>query len=487
MTHRLNMRRFLKAILPLFIIPAFTVAQETAAPAPAVTQSFVKEYLAYYDSIQNFRYYDQRGINVFESPKDKVTFQGLRVRFGAGFTQQFQGLKHENYLSGMATVPPAEVANKLYPLSTGFNTAQANLNMDVQLADGIRLHLVTYLSARHHNEAWVKGGYIQFDKLPFKGQFWDKLMDIVTVKVGHMEINYGDAHFRRSDGGQTLYNPFMENYIIDAFTTEIGGEVYARMGSLFGMIGLTNGEIKGDVKEITAPATDPVAKKSPAIYLKGGFDHNFSPKLRVRGTASYYGDKSSANNTLFWGDRTGSNYFLVMENAAATATAQAWSGRVNPLFSDRTQGFMLNGFMKFSGLELFGTYETGKGRQAAQLGTGSGSPEDRNFNQFAADVVYRFGPRENVFVGARYNTVSLDNIWNTGVKGNADPMKNQIISEVGIDRTAFAAGWFLTRNVLLKGEYVVQNYKDYDKSSVPKNQYGKGKFSGYVIEAIVGF
>ncbi|HEX5669777.1 MAG TPA: hypothetical protein VFX73_13285 [Chitinophagaceae bacterium] len=486
------MRRLLLAVLPLFIIPALTFAQETTAPAAdtltaAQTRNFMKEYLSYYDSIQNFRYYDQRGVNVFETPKDKVTFQGLRVRFGAGFTQQFQSLKHENYLSGVTTVPPAEVANKLYPLSTGFNTAQANLNMDVQLADGIRLHLVTYLSARHHNEAWVKGGYIQFDKLPFKGQFWDKLMDIVTVKVGHMEINYGDAHFRRSDGGQTLYNPFMENYIIDAFTTEIGGEVYARLGSLFGMVGLTNGEIKGDVKEITAPSTDPVAKKSPAIYLKGGFDHSFSPKLRVRGTASYYGDKSSANNTLFWGDRTGSNYFLVMENAAATATAQAWSGRVNPLFSDRTQGFMLNGFLKFSGLELFGTYETGKGRQAAQVGTGTGSPEDRNFNQFAADVVYRIGPKENLFVGARYNTVSLDNIWNTGVKGNADPMKNQIISEVGIDRTAFAAGWFLTKNVLLKGEYVIQNYKDYDNSSVPKNQYAKGKFSGYVIEAIVGF
>jgi hypothetical protein len=32
--------------------------------------------------------------------------------------------------------------NQLYKLSAGFNTAQANLNMDVQLADGIRLNLV---------------------------------------------------------------------------------------------------------------------------------------------------------------------------------------------------------------------------------------------------------------------------------------------------------------------------------------------------------
>ena len=45
------------------------------------------------------------------------------------------------------------------------------------------------------------------------------------MRVGHLEINYGDAHFRRSDNGNAMYNPFVGNYILDAFTTEIGGEV----------------------------------------------------------------------------------------------------------------------------------------------------------------------------------------------------------------------------------------------------------------------
>ena len=53
-------------------------------------------------------------------------------------------------------------------------------------------------------------------------------MQIVTVRVGHFEINYGDAHFRRSDNGNAIYNPFVGNYIMDAFTTEIGGEVYLK-------------------------------------------------------------------------------------------------------------------------------------------------------------------------------------------------------------------------------------------------------------------
>src|SRR5690606_40691350 len=56
----------------------------------------------------------------------------------------------------------------------------------------------------------------------------DRIFEYVTLKVGHMEINYGDAHFRRSDNGNAFYNPFIENHILDAFTTEIGGELYVR-------------------------------------------------------------------------------------------------------------------------------------------------------------------------------------------------------------------------------------------------------------------
>src|SRR4051812_45007046 len=200
-----------------------------------------------------FRPYDKSGINVFETSKapDSIAYDGLRVKFGAGFTQGFQSLKHEN-----TTAVNSDGVNKLYAITPGFNTSMANLFMDVQLADGIRLNLTTYLSTRHHNEAWVKGGYIQLDKLPFKGAFWDDLMKYTTIKIGHMEINYGDAHFRRSDAGQTIYNPFIENYILDEFATEIGGEVYLQRNGLFGMVGVSNGMIKGNVDSLVKTAQD---------------------------------------------------------------------------------------------------------------------------------------------------------------------------------------------------------------------------------------
>ncbi|GEO07167.1 hypothetical protein AAE02nite_48310 [Adhaeribacter aerolatus] len=42
------------------------------------------------------RSYDLKGINAFEEPKDTIIdFDGIKVKFGAGFTQSFQGLKHK--------------------------------------------------------------------------------------------------------------------------------------------------------------------------------------------------------------------------------------------------------------------------------------------------------------------------------------------------------------------------------------------------------
>ncbi|HLA64126.1 MAG TPA: hypothetical protein VK610_06840, partial [Rhodothermales bacterium] len=202
----------------------------------------------------NLRPPDRRGLNVFESPKsdaDRLTGGEPRLRLGAAFAQQFQALDHTNTAAEVlvAGTGGAQVnANQLMDIGPGFNNATANLTLDALLTDGIHVNLTTYLSARHHNEAWVKGGYLQVDALPFfHNATVDQLMQYVTLRLGHFEVNYGDAHFRRSDNGNALYNPFVGNYIMDAFTTEIGGDLLVRRAGVFGMVGVTSGEIKGDI------------------------------------------------------------------------------------------------------------------------------------------------------------------------------------------------------------------------------------------------
>jgi hypothetical protein len=92
--------------------------------------------------VQNYRPVDQRGINMFEAPKDDGTvYKGFALQWGASFTQQYQGLDHEN------TATPSVVngvnQNQLIDIGGGFNNANANLYLDAQLAKGIRVALTS--------------------------------------------------------------------------------------------------------------------------------------------------------------------------------------------------------------------------------------------------------------------------------------------------------------------------------------------------------
>jgi hypothetical protein len=428
-----------------------SVRTDTLVPASVKRASLLRRI-----EIQHIRPLDQRGLNVFETPKEAgVAFDGFKLSFGAAFTQQMQGLNHANAADSVPTSPTNSTnANRLMDIGTGFNNATANLYLNAQLAPGVRVALTTYLSSRRHNETWVKDGYILIDESPIDFVPLQALMQYVTLKIGHMEINYGDAHFRRTDNGNALYNPFVGNYILDAFTTEVGGEVYVRGGGLMAMGAITNGEIRGNT-------TQPGARK-PSFIGKLGVDRQLTSDLRVRLTGSAYRTESSINNTLYAGDRAGSRYYNVMENTQATESGQATSGLLNPGFRDEVTAYMVNPFVKFRRLELFGLIEQAEGRAANETA-------NRDWSQYALDAVYRFLPGEQAFVGARYNTVE------GRLAGQA--------GDVGADRTALAAGWFLTPNVLLKGEWVTQKYRDFPTTDIRRG----GKFDGFIVEGVVAF
>jgi hypothetical protein len=453
------------AAMMVSMTPAMLTAQEEA--------EIDKGGIASYGEPDFFRPYDKRGLHMFETTKDDMNkaYNGRKFSIGAGFSLQFQSLKHENPGALNNDYESAQ-ENALAKLAPGFSLPQANLYIDAQLADGIRLHLANYMASKHHNEFWVKGGYLQVDKIPFKGEIWDKINEVVTIKAGHMEINYGDAHFRRPDGGHTSYSPFIESNIMDAFATEIAAEVYAQKNGWIGMVGLSNGMIKGHTED-AKPTANGFDKRNPSVYLKGGWDKQLNEDLRLRFTGSLYHNAGTNGSglTLYAGDRTGSNYNLVMDQyfsggTAKAATALFRSGRFDPSLNGKLTSVMLNAFAKTSGFEFFGTAELANGRSNAATDT-----EDRAVNQYAAEGIYRFGDNENLFVGARYNIV------------NAEIFTGGALEDVKIDRFALGAGWFLTKNVLLKGEYVNQKYSDFPNIDYRHN----GKFNGVVFQAAIGF
>ena len=428
----------------------------------AVCALSISSLFAQQSIIDNWRSYGQQGVNVFEDPQTATTeYNGPRVRVGGAFTQQLQALSHSYDLVDADNDGVFE--NELYDLKTGFNLATANLNIDAQLGPGVRLNLITYLSSRHHPEAWVKG-VIQFDELPFlKSSLVDRIMDKVRIRVGHMEINYGDAHCRRSDNGNTIYNPIVGNYIADAFNTEIGGEIYYFNKGFIAMASLTGGELSGNVTSAPPGPEGEEGSRAPSIIGKLGYDKQVNDDLRVRVTGSIYTTASSAVNHLYSGDRSGSRYYLVMAPPGVGAGDRGIfpSGRYSPGFTDAVTATMFNAFAKFKGLETFITVENTSGRTWVETDT-------RTMNQFAGELIYRFGTEEDVFLGARYNTVS-----------STEPSG----TDVSINRYQISAGWFLTDNILLKGEYINQDYNDFAPGSLLSN----GNFNGFMIEAAVGF
>jgi len=427
------------------------------------------------ETIQYYRPNDQRGINVFETSKnDTVKFTGLKVKVGGNFELTFQALGQSNTAIAQTKTGYTGNINSLIPLTHAFQLPMANLNVDVQLADGVRMNLTQYLASRHHEDTWVKGGYIQFDKLTFlHSDLVDNIMKSVTIRIGQSDVDYGDQHYRRSDGGSTIFNPFIENYVMDEFSTELGAQFYYfNKSGFFLMGGLTDGLLSETVvasSKVDAVTGQPL-KYDPAILGKVGFDKQLNKDFRVRLTGSVYTVNSDYSNTLLGGDRTGSHYYNILENQAiASGTTlndavdySPFSGRVNPGFSNEIHAFMGNLFLKYKGLEFFGTAENITGRGAAEAG-------DRWATQFAGDLIYRFPENtQNFWLGVRYNTLKAD-ILGTG--------------DVTVNRTAGSFGWFLTKNIMMKAEYVSQEYLDYPNTNILNG----GKFHGVMLEASIGF
>jgi len=420
--------------ITLFLVSFFMMV------GSAFAQQFDRE-------MQYFTYPDQRGINQFEAPfTTDVEFDGVNVRIGGSNALQFQGLTQEND------------ADNLQNLESNFNLATSNLDLDVALAAGLRMHLRTFLSSQHHTETYVKGGYMQVDRLDFISEgFASELMDHLRFKVGHMELNYGDNHFRRTDNAAAIHNPFVGNYIMDSYTTEVAGEIYYYNGDFMAMFGLSNGKLNQSVEESAI-------KTKPSVYGKLAYDKKMGEALRFRLSGSILNVGQSSSIYLYEGDRAGTRYYDVIEGGnfrAGRISPDFTPGYGQPAAAGEMTSFMLNPFLKFGGLEFYGVFENATGQIKSEA-------DSRSFNQYAGELLYRFGASEDVYLGARYNYVD-------GETQDGD---------IEVDRFNIGGGWFLTKNVLAKLEYVTQSY---DGAGYVGTDYEGAKFDGVMLEAIISF
>lgn len=361
---------------------------------------------------------------------DDNAFEKLKVKVGADFALQLQALDHE---------APVE----LIDLKNNFNLPTANLNITADLAPGIQLFINNYMSSRHHNEAWVEGGYLTIDKMPFLPGS-DDFMKFLTIKAGVMMPNYGDAHFFRSNNAGVINNPFVGNWIMDAYTTNPGLEVMYRNNGFLALVGTNNGRLNygrgNDLGE------------DLVFNWKLGYDSRVSDALRLRASLSgYHVGEGHSGSTLWDGDRAGARYYSVMQTAEAEGD-NFRSGRWGP-GSNQTEmnSYMANIFVQFHGLEVFGIYEIMKGVR---------NQADQHFTQTALQALYRLG---DFYVGTRLNKV--DN--NDGSD---------------VNRVNIGGGWYMVDNVIMKLDYVSQKY-----DGPAHGDIDGGKFNGLVLEAAISF
>lgn len=367
----------------------------------------------------------------FEEEKIGSEFEKVKVKVGGEFAIQLQALDHE--------APGAE----LIDLKNNFNLPTANLNLTADLASGIRSYLNVYLSSRHHNEAWVEGGYLIIDRLPFFPAS-DNIMKYLTIKAGVMMPDYGDAHFFRSNNADVMSNPFVGNWIMDAYTNNPGLEVMFRDKGFLALVGTNNGRMNyGRGNDLG---------KDLVFNWKVGYDKRITDDLRVRATLSgYHVGEGHSGSTLWDGDRAGARYYNVMQTVDAEGD-NFRSGRWSPgAGQSEMNSYMGNVFVQFHGLEVFGIYEDMKGVL---------SGNDQHFTQTAVQAIYRLG---RFYAGARLNKVSDNN-------------------ESSVNRTNIGGGWYMIDNILLKLDYVVQNYDGPAHGNIDG-----GKFDGVVFEAAISF
>lgn len=395
-------------------------------------------------------------VNVFgqefeESASRIKNLKEPKVSINADFALQYQGLKHN-------------ADSALIPLGTGINLPTANFDLNAILADGIEVKLTTYLSSRHHVEAWVKGGYLLLDNIPFiKSKVLDNIMDYMTFKVGVMEINYGDVHFRRSDNGNVINNRFVGNYIIDAFTTAPALEALFRHKGILLMGAVSGGSLKPALVEYnsgTQTYTPYNMQDELAFYWKAGFDKELNNDLRFRTTLSGYHTSNHHFGSLYNGDRTGSRYYLIMNKVTYSAVdvdpaVNHMSGQWGPGFTDKNNSIMANLFTRYKRVELFGTYEV-------LSGTSAFGGSEFEFHQYAIESLLHFGKSDQFFIGGRYNFAKDD-------------------SDRSVDRLQFSLGYLPTKNIIFKIEYVDQRYKNF-------LLYGENAgFNGVMVETAISF
>lgn len=358
--------------------------------------------------------------------------------------------------------------NALAKVAPGFQNAFGDLGFVGKFGknEEITVYMDMYLSSRNHpSQTYGNEGYIILRGVPENLQslkFLEPVLDRVDIKAGHMLVDFGDAVEHRSNNAIVQKNPLVGNFVVDPNIVSIGMQVSSKQGRRYGwLLGGSNGTTTED------------------WTVGRGFAYNgklwFYPIEGLRTSVSYIGTDQSDNPTkanggssmqMFTGNRSGERYAGILGGGQAP-------GNVFPQAGEKFSAAQFDvTYDAGARIKLYGHY--GRTQDLDINGSAPGTPAEE-WNYYAADAVYHFSP--SLYGAVRYS----------GAQAN---VLNGNDSDGNVNRIQVGGGFWLSRNLLLKVEYVQQKYDGFANGEVVNNNIQAWKnpqFSGVISEVSFSF
>ena len=354
-------------------------------------------------------------------------------------------------------------------LSPGFQTAFGDLGFIGKFGKNEEIQVVfdMYLSSRNHpSSTYGNEGYILMRGVPENLQslkFLTPVLEKVDVKAGHFMLAFGDNAEHRSNNAIVQKNPLVGNFVIDPNIVSIGVELASKPGRRFGwLVGASNGTTTEDFNDnrgfgyhgklIAYPLK---SVRTSLSYIAA--DQSQNPPKGVAGGSSIQ---------MFSGNRSGERYAGVLGGGQAP-------GGVFPQAGEKFSAAQLDvTFDSSSPIKLYG--HVGRTQDKDINGSLAGAPEE-TWSYFAGDVVYKLTPA--LYAAARYSGARVDMLQGKETNG-------------AVNRYQVGGGFWLTKNLLMKVEYVNQKYTGFVTGEMVNNgvaAWRNPEFRGVITEVSFAF
>ena len=333
-------------------------------------------------------------------------------------------------------------------MATGFPAAIANVMVFAEIADGVDLFTEYYLSSKHHlGDVYDHEGFILFDHLPdqLNVGILEPIFNVLDVKAGHFEVDFGNQHWVRSDEGEVQKNPLVGNYLVDPNLVENGAEIIAHHNWLHLVLGAGNGvtsedfRSKRDYSKHGKILIEPESKKFNVAFSAYQVDHSENKSNESRAQ-------------LFSGARSGSRYAGLNPATGSSDPdfAKLLLGAGQDIFAWQADAGVHFGPVSLSG--LFGMFEDGDtdGFDKTNIAGTSGEPKD----EWAYyGIEGKVDVTKNGYLAARYSAADADKI-------------SSVTSKAEGSRVQVGYGYHLWDGILMKLEYMNQKWTNFQQQEI---------------------